>query len=127
MPKVDDVVAAYVSLRDRKAELKAQHQQELAPINEQMFKIEGWLHRELNKQGVDSFKTKRGTAFVQKSTSVTVQDWQDQTLPFIREHELWDMLEARVSKTAVSDYIESTGEVPPGVAVKTEEVVRVRR
>ena len=126
MPKVNDVVAAYVTLRDKKAEIKARHQEELAPINDKMFKLEGWLHRELNKQGVDSFKTKRGTAFVQKATSVTVQDW-DATLPFIREHGLWDMLEARVSKTAVQDYIESTKDVPPGVSIKVDEVVRVRR
>lgn len=125
-PKIDSVVAAYIKLRDQKDEVKSRHKEELAPINENMAKLEGWLHRELNKQGVDSFKTKMGTAFVQKATSVTVADW-DVTLPFIKEKELWDLLEARVSKSAVQDYIESTKEVPPGVSVRVEEVVRVRR
>lgn len=125
-PKIDAVVAAYIKLRDHKDEVKSRHKDELAPINEQMAKLEGWLHRELNAQGVDSFKTKAGTAFVQKATSVTVAEW-DVTLPFIREHDLWDLLEARVSKSAVQDYVESTKEVPPGVNVRVEEVVRVRR
>lgn len=124
-PKIDAVVAAYIKLRRGKEEIKARHKEELAPINDQMQKLENWLHRELLAQGVDSFKTKMGTAFVQKNTSVTVAEW-DVTLPFIQEHELWDMLEARVSKSAVQDYIESTKEVPPGVNVRVEEVVRVR-
>lgn len=126
MPQIDDVVAAYIRLRDEKAEVKARHQEELAPINERMFKIEGWLHRELQRQGVQSFKTKQGTAFVQTSTSVTVEDFEA-TLPFIKQHGLWDMLEARVSKSAVMDWVESNGSVPPGVNIKTDEVVRVRR
>jgi len=125
-PKVDDVIAAYVTLRDKKKGVEARHKEELAPLKEQMFKLENWLHRELLAQGVSSFKTKLGTAFVQKNTSMSVADWEE-TLPFIKEHDLWDFLEARVSKSAVQDYIESTKQVPPGISIRVEEVVRIRR
>lgn len=67
-----------------------------------------------------------GTAFLQNVTSVTTEDW-DATLAWIKAQESWEFLEHRVSKTVVQDYMESTGEVPPGVRVSTEVEVRVRR
>jgi len=124
--KVDKVIAAYVQLRDKKAEVVARQKEELAPLVDQMLKLEAWLHRELLRQGVNSFKTDNGTAFVQTNTSVTVQDWEA-ALGFIISKGLWDFLEARVSKSAVADFVESHGDAPPGVSLRTEQVVRIRR
>lgn len=126
MSKVDEVVAAYVRLRDRKTEIQRRHKDELAPINEDMGKLEAWLQAQLLQQGVDSMKTKGGTAYLQTSSSATVKDW-DATLEFIKQTNDWSFLEARVNKTAVKDYIENSGEVPPGVDYNETIVVRVRR
>jgi hypothetical protein len=123
---VDDVVAAYVKLRDAKTEMARRHKDELEPICTGMEKLENWLQKRLLEQGADSFKTKHGTAFFQSATSATVKDW-NATLDFILTNQEWSFLEARVNKTAVKDYIETTGDAPPGVDYKETLVVRVRR
>lgn len=124
--KVDEVVDAYVKLRDHKEALKRKHKAELQPVHEKMMKVEAWLQRHLLEEGVDSMKTSAGTAYLQRLSSATVKDWAA-TLDFIRENDEWSFLEARVNKTAVKDFVESTGGVPPGVDFGETVVTRVRR
>lgn len=123
---IDDVIGAYVALRDLIDETTKRHKEELAPHREKMAKIEAWLQNQLQTQGLQNFKGKSGTAFLKNVTGATVADW-DATLPFIRDNNLWEMLERRVSKSVVEDYIEAHGEVPPGVNFTNETVVQVRR
>lgn len=126
MPQVDDVIAGYLRLREQKEALSKKHKEELAPVVENMMKFEGWLQQQLLAQGLQNFKGKSGVAFLQSNTSVTVED-RNAMLNWVRENEAWDFLESRVSKSVVQDYMESTQEVPPGISVKTEQVVRVRQ
>lgn len=124
--KIDQVIQAYVALRDDLDAMKRRHTDETAPLREKMHKLEVWLQNQLQEQGLQNFKATTGTAFLKEVTSVTVENWEA-TLPFIKDKDMWDMLEKRVSKSVVEDYIESTGEIPPGVSVKRETVVQVRR
>jgi hypothetical protein len=124
--KVDDVVAAYIKLRDKKTEMERKHKEELAPIKETMSKLENWLQRRLLEEGVESFKTSQGTAFLQSATSATVRDW-DATFAWMQKNDEWSLLEARVNKTAVRDFVETNGEAPPGVEYSETIVTRVRR
>ena len=59
-----------------------------------------------------SFKSEHGTAFLTTVDFANVADW-DAVLTFIRDTEAYDMLEKRVSKTAVRGYIEANKAVPP--------------
>ena len=126
MATIEQAVHAYVRLRDKVKEIKARQSEELAPYNEKMRTLENWMHSKLHDAEVKSMRTDAGTVFVQTNTKVKVTDWAD-ALEFVRAGEHWDFLEARVSKNAVEDYIESTGDVPPGVHIDSEEVVRIRR
>ncbi len=123
---IDDVIRGYVKLRDEKEDLERKHKEELAPVRERMQKIEAWLQNQLQEQGLTNFKGESGTAFLQEASSATVADW-DATLDFIKKNGAWELLERRVSKTVVQDFIESTGDIPPGVSYKRETVVRIRR
>lgn len=125
-PMVDDVVAAYIQLRDAKELLAKKQADEMKPLVERMKKIEGWLQAALIATGVDSFKTERGTAFIQTNVSTTVRDWTA-TLDWIKANNEWSLLTAAVSKTAIKDYKEQYHDVPPGVDYREEVVVRVRR
>lgn len=126
MTKIDDVIAAYVKLRDQRDALKKEQAAALAPFNEKLYKLELWLQRQLQDSGQQSAKTPSGTAFLQTDTSVTVEDFEA-VLSFIRDTNLWQMLEHRVSKSVVTDYIESTKQMPPGVKITSEVVCRIRR
>lgn len=123
---VDDVIAAYMKLRTQKELIEAEIKDKVKGIEEKMDKLEAWIKEQADAQGVTSFKTKHGTAFLTTTDYANVADW-DAVLKFIREEEAFDMLERRVSKTAVRGYIEATKAVPPGVNYGTKLGVNIRK
>ena len=126
MITVDEVVAAYLKLRDKKAQIKAEADQKAGEITVKMDKLETWVKQQADTQGVTSFKTKHGTAFLTTVDFANVADW-DAVLTFVRENDAYDMFEKRISKTAVRGYIDQTKAVPPGVNYGTRIEVNVRK
>lgn len=124
--KVDDVIATYMKLRSQKESLEAETKERVAEVKAKMEKLEAWIKEQADLQGVTSFKTKHGTAFLTTTDFATVADW-DAMLTFVRENDAYDMLEKRVSKTAVRGYIEQTKTVPPGVNYGTRLDVNIRK
>jgi len=124
--KVGDVIATYLTLRNQKEALAQSVKAKVDEINAKMTKIEAWIKQQADAQGVTSFKSEHGTAFLTTVDYANVADW-DATLRFIRESEAYDMLEKRVSKTAVRAYIDQTKSVPPGVNYGTKLEVNIRK
>ena len=123
---VDALVEGYIKLRDAKAELKAEYERNLAPIEQAMDKIEVKLMHALDSQGLEAMKTAAGTAFVTTKTSCGIADW-DSYINFVREHGLWNMLNHAANKTAVDEYRQANNDLPPGVNWRVERVVQIRR
>lgn len=120
-------VEKFLALRDRKAAIEKRHKDELVPFNLAMAKLEGIMLDTLNANGVDSMRAADiGTAYKTTRTSTKVTDW-NQTLEFIRTKELWELLEARVSKTAAEAIMSETQAPIPGVTTSRETVIGVRR
>ena len=126
MPTVDEVVSTYVKLRDKKEALEAAAKEKTKGIAAQLDKMEAWLIEQAQAQGVTSFKTAHGTAFLATTDFASVGNW-DEVPKFIREHETYEMLERRVSKKAVRSYIDEYKAVPNGVNYGTQLNVQVRR
>jgi hypothetical protein len=124
--KVGDVIATYLTLRNQKEALVQAVKAKTVEIDAKMTKIEAWIKQQADTQGVTSFKSEHGTAFLTTVDYANVADW-DATLRFIRESEAYDMLEKRVSKTAVRAYIDQTKSVPPGVNYGTKLEVNIRK
>ncbi|MFI5397621.1 MAG: hypothetical protein ACHQ9S_18950 [Candidatus Binatia bacterium] len=127
MAKLDEVIGAVIKVRDQIDAIKKEQKEALSPLSLKLEKLEAYLQLQLTTLGVTNFAAKGvGTAYLQNVTGVTVEDW-DATLAWIKETELWEMLEKRVSKSVVQDYMESQNNIPPGVKVRTEVEVRIRR
>lgn len=123
---MQEVVEKYIQIRDAKARLVEKHKAQLAPLNNLLEEMEGFLLAEFDKLGLDSAGCPAGTAYRSTRTSATVADW-DATLAYIREHELWNMLEHRVAKKAVEEFIEANNDIPPGVNISRDITINVRR
>ena len=123
---VDDVVATYMKLRSQKESIEAEVKDRVSTIKAKMEKLEAWIKEQADVQGVTSFKTKHGTAFLTTTDYANVADW-DAVLDFIREQEAFDMLEKRISKIAVRGYIEANKAVPPGVNYGTKLEINIRK
>lgn len=124
--KADDLVAKYIKLRDFKDRVDSEYKAKLSQINDAMDNIEQNMLTFLNESGVDSAKTPFGTFFKRTSTSARVADW-DVVLQFIMDNDMTNMLEKRVSKSAVEEYIAINGKSPPGVDVVRKVEVGVNR
>ena len=124
MLTVNKVIEAYLKLRSQKEVIESEAQEKVKGIKEQMAKLEAWIKNRADEEGVDSFKTARGTAFLSTTDFAQVADW-DAVLEFIKDNEAFDLLEKRVSKTAVRGYIEEDKVVPSGINYGTRINVNV--
>lgn len=125
-PNVGDVIRTYMVLRNQKSALEAETKVKVDAIKLKMEKIEAWVKERADEQGVTSFRSEWGTAFLTTTDYASVSDW-DAMLQFVRDNEAYDMLEKRVSKTAVRGYIEANKSVPPGVNYGTKLEVNIRK
>jgi hypothetical protein len=126
MADVNEVVEAYIKLRDARDELRKKQTEEMVPITAKMSKIEAWLQNYLQSHNLKSLKAEGGTAFLKEVSSATVDDGEA-FLDFIRESGMWELIERRCAKSVVDDYVEQKGELPPGVKYSRETVCQIRR
>lgn len=125
-PNIADVIKTYRKLRDQKESIEAEVKERVVQIKTKLEKLEAYLKEQMDAQGLTSFKSPDGTAFLTTTDYANVANWDD-TLGFIIENEAYDMLEKRVSKTAVRGYIDKHKAIPPGVTYGTKIEVNVRK
>ena len=123
---VDQVIEAYLKYRNKKEALEAEIKDQVKELKDKMAKLEAWIKTKADAEGVTSFKTAHGTAFVTTNDYANVADW-DAVLSFVKENDAYDMLEKRVSKNAVRGYIDEHKTVPSGVNYGTRIDVNVRK
>ena len=126
MIDINEIVEKYIKLRDLKAKLDGEHKDRLAPITAAMTKAEGAILALFDQLGVDSAGTAAGTAYRSTKTSATVAD-MDAFLDFVRANEAWHMLERRVAKTQVDEYVAANNDLPPGINYSSVVSINVRR
>ena len=106
--------------------MSADYKAKAAVLDDALSKIENVLLLQFQEQGMESVKTKHGTAYKSTRNSAGVADW-DQVLAYVQQNDLWNLLEHRVSKQAVEEIKAETGELPPGVNWRSEVTINIRR
>ena len=125
--KLSEAVTLYIQLRDKKAQMKSDFDASVAPITDKMEKLEAKLLDVFNKTGMDSVRTEHGTAYTAVRTTASVAD-REAFMEFVKANEEWSLLEVRASKTAIEQFRDSNdNELPPGVNIRSERVVNIRR
>jgi hypothetical protein len=118
---MEELVRAYIELRDQRDLIKDRHKAELAEVTAVLDQVEDALMHQLQELGVESVKTKAGTAFKSKWTSVKVTDF-DALCEYVKTNDRFDLLERRVNKTVALEI----GEVP-GTLAESGFQVNIRR
>ena len=126
--KLDELVANYIKLRDKKSQLKKQYDEKVAKVDAVMDKMEAIILKTFQESGIDSARTDAGTAYISTRTSATVGS-REELFQWIQEdfEERSIFLENRVSKVAVEQFKAANDDLPPGVNFRSELVVGVRR
>lgn len=126
--KLDELVANYIKLRDKKSQLKKQYDEKVAKVDAVMDKMEAIILKTFQDSGIDSARTDAGTAYISTRTSATVAS-REEFLSWVLQDpdERSIFLENRVSKVAVEQFKAANDDLPPGVNFRSEIVVGVRR
>jgi hypothetical protein len=121
------VVAAYIKTRDEKDALAEKHKAELAPLNENLKKMEGWFLAKLNEAGLKNAKTEHGTVLTVERCNIKVTDRHELEI-FASLHDL-DFFVAEVDTKAIKEYLDNSASriVPPGIEVSYLVSAQVRR
>lgn len=123
---IQELVNNYIKTRDRKDALTKLYKEKAAKYEHALDLIEAMLLKTLDENGLESVRTENGTVFTSSRTSATVAD-REVFLEFVRQNEAWVFLENRVSKNAVEQHIAAYDVPPPGVSLRIERTVNIRR
>lgn len=123
---LDRLIAQYVELRDTKTKLTAEAKEQVGALDDKMGKLEVDILQQLNAMGVESVRTKEGTAYKKTTRSTTVGSWDD-FLPWVKETDSWHMLNRAANKTAVLEYLDEQEELPPGINLFSKIEVSINR
>ena len=124
---INALVEHYIKLRDHLSLLEAQHKAACAEVKAQMANAEGFLLEHMNQAGASNLGVAAGTIMVQVKTMPGLKD-KGSFLDFVRQTGQVELLQARVSSTAVKEYMEhNDNQLPPGVDVTTSREVTIRR
>lgn len=126
--KLDELVANYIKLRDKKSQLKKQYDEKVAKVDAVMDKMEAIILKTFQDSGIDSARTDAGTAYISTRTSATVSS-REEFLSWVLQDpdERSIFLENRVSKVAVEQFKAANDDLPPGINFRSEVTVGVRR
>lgn len=124
---VDKLVTVYIKMRDKRSTLLREYEEQDGAIKEQMEVLEGKLLDLCKSIGADSLKTQHGTVIRTVKTRYWTSDWNSMH-KFIMEHNMPDLLEKRVSQTAMKQLLEENPDMmPPNMNVDSRYAVTIRR
>ena len=124
---VDRLVAAYIKMRDKRAELLRDYEQADEEVKGQMEAVETKLLDLCKEIGVDTLGSKHGKVIRTVKTRYWTSDW-DAMHKFILEHKMPELLERRISQSTMKQLLEENPELmPQGLNTDSRYSVTIRR
>jgi len=124
---MNKVVQAHLKIRDARRQLSREYEEKDTELKTKQEQLEAVLLKHLNDSDVDSVRTAAGTFYRQVNIIPAGSDW-DAFFTWVKKEDAFDALERRIKRGFIKEYMEEhNGEMPPGVSVHKERVVRVRR
>jgi hypothetical protein len=124
--ETDKLISTFIKLRDAKSALKAEYDEKLNEIQEKMDLIEQEVLELVNSTGVESLKTKSGTAYRSVKTRYWIPDWSA-FRDFLEEYGDVDLLEHRIHQTNFKSFLEENPDLKPPVNVDSRYSIVIRR
>jgi hypothetical protein len=123
----EKLVAAYIKIRDKRAEMKKAYELQDADLLEKQNTFNNALLEILKGAGGDSIKTKFGTATRTVKTRFSTQDWASM-YEFIKGEDAPYLLEQRIHQTNMKKFLEENPDKHPmGLNSHSEYAITVRR
>jgi len=121
---VEQLVKMYIDTRNQLSEERKVWEEREAQLKQEMEKLSLEIMAKCEEMGVDSFKTKSGTAFKTTKTAVRIVN-TDEFVNYVRRTGNYQLFEKRVAKLAALELLEDDGITPNMIGldvVKTLEI-----
>jgi hypothetical protein len=117
----------YTRIRDKKREVQQRLDKEIAELDKQLDQVGAALKDLVIDMGAQSVKTDYGTAYLTKKTRYYPTDWTGFSA-WVVENNAVDLLEKRISKTNMDQWLQECPTNPPiGIHADTEVTITVRK
>jgi hypothetical protein len=124
---VDRLVAAYIKMRDKRAELLREYEAADAEVKAQMEAVESNLLELCKQIGADTLGSKHGKVMRTVKTRYWTSDW-DSMHKFVLDNKMPELLERRISQTTMKQLLDENPDLmPPGVNIDSKYAVTIRR
>lgn len=121
---IDKLVRKFVRFRDEISAITRELDARTELLKGGQDAIENELLRRAHEQGVTGFNTEFGTTYLAVDTNVSIADDK----AFYAFPQAIEMLQRRVSSTAVKEYMSKNGgHLPPGLNIFNEQRMKIRR
>lgn len=124
--RVDKWVEQFIQVRDHLKDMEKLYNEATKPFREVKDLLEGKMRAFLVETGQENAATKFGTVHLSTRYTASLAD-SDAFMEFVKSHDLFDLMDRRANSTAVREYAEEHGTLPPGVNLSANETVGVRR
>lgn len=123
----DKLVAVYIKMRDKRAALLREYEEQDEAVKSQMEIVEAKLLDLCKIVGADSLKTHHGTVIRSVKTRYWTSDWNSMH-KFIMENNMPELLEKRISQSTLKQLLDENPDMmPPGVNIDSRYAVTIRR
>ena len=123
----DKLAEVYIKIRDARAKLKEEYEEQDAAAKEQLDLIAEQMLSICQEQNADSIKTKAGTIIRKVDTRYWTSDWES-FYEFVQEHDALPLLEKRIHQTNMKQFLEENPDVlPMGLQSDSKYSIVVRR
>ena len=124
---VEQLVKAYIKMRDARQQLLREFDEADAKIKQQQDVVQQALLELCKETGTDGIKTSAGTVTRTVKTRYWTSDWNSMK-NFIKENDAFELLEQRVHQTNMKSFLEENPNLmPPGMNIDSRYAITVRR
>lgn len=123
---VDKRVEQYIRVRDAIQEANKKHEEQIKPLVEIQNLLTGWMQNFMEQAGADNIKTAHGTCYSTTRYTASLAD-PEAFMNHVISSKSFDLLDRKANVTAVKEYVQEHGSLPPGVNLSSIKTVGVRR
>ena len=123
----DQLVRIYLKMRGKIRTLTTNYEAAVAEVEAQKETVASALREHMKKMGTKSVRTDYGTVSLSLKTRYFTNDW-DSFKEFVRENNLLDLFERRISQRNMATFLEENKDrIPPGLNSDSTYEISVRK
>jgi hypothetical protein len=123
----DRLVAAYIKMRDHRAEIKRAYETEDEELKLQQEIVSQKLQDIMKEVGADSLRTSKGTVTRTVRPRYSTNDWASM-YAFVKEHDALELLQQRIHESNMKKFLEENPDLlPPGLNCFSAYTISVLR